>query len=110
VEHSQNIPLLQCLRPLPAERFEFGTWKTARVNIDYHVEIDQHYYSVPYTLTGQKVEVRSTGTTVEIFQNGRRVASHARSETPYDMLKRSATAEPHHRDSLTFRMAIRGQT
>ena len=52
------------LRPLPAERFEFGTWKTARVNIDYHVEIDQHYYSVPYTLTGQKVEVRSTGTTV----------------------------------------------
>ena len=71
------------LRPLPAERFEFGTWKTARVNIDYHVEIDQHYYSVPYTLTGQKVEVRSTRTTVEIFQDGRRVASHARSETPY---------------------------
>jgi transposase len=79
------------LRPLPVERFEFGSWKTARVNIDYHVEIDHHYYSVPYALTGQRVEVRSTGTTVEIFQNGLRVVSHARSEAPYQ----ATTVEQH---------------
>ena len=40
------------LLPLPAQRYEFGTWKTATANIDYHVELEHHYYSVPYTLTG----------------------------------------------------------
>jgi transposase len=47
------------------------------------VEIDRHYYSVPYVLTGQQVEVRSTLTTVEIFHRGERVASHIRSHQPY---------------------------
>jgi hypothetical protein len=41
------------LGPLPQERYEFHQWATARVNIDYHVEFERHYYSVPYTLTGQ---------------------------------------------------------
>jgi len=71
------------LGPLPRERFELQQWETARVNIDYHVEIDDHYYSVPYVLTGQDVEVRSTLTTVEIFHRGERVASHARSHQAY---------------------------
>jgi hypothetical protein len=48
------------LGPLPPDRFELQQWTTARVNIDYHLEIDRHYYSVPYVLTGQVVEVRST--------------------------------------------------
>jgi transposase len=80
------------LRPLPPQRYEFGTWKTATANIDYHVELDQHYYSVPYTLTGQSVELRATATTVEIFHRGQRVASHPRSPTPYQ-----ATTIPEHR-------------
>jgi transposase len=71
------------LGPLPRERFELPQWATARVNIDYHVEIDRHYYSVPSVLTGQVVEIRSTLTTVEIFHRGERVASHLRSHQPY---------------------------
>ena len=71
------------LGPLPEERYEFHQWATARVNIDYHVEFERHYYSVPYTLTGQRVEIRSTKTTVEIFHRGERVASHLRSDQPY---------------------------
>lgn len=67
------------LRPLPAERYEFGQWRTARVNIDYHVEVDHHYYSVPYQLTGEVVDVRAGAATVEIFHRGVRIASHARS-------------------------------
>ena len=54
-------------------------WKTVRANIDYHIEIDRHYYSVPYQLAGQQLEARYTATTVELFQDGKRVASHARS-------------------------------
>ena len=65
------------LRALPAERYQYGEWKTARVNIDYHVEFDQHWYSVPYALTQQQVEIRATASTVEIFHKGVRVASHA---------------------------------
>ena len=71
------------LGPLPQERYEFHQWATARVNIDYHVEFERHYYSVPYTLTGHMVEIRSTMTTVEIFHRGERVASHLRSPQPY---------------------------
>jgi len=67
------------LRALPAERYQYGDWETHRVNIDYHVAFDHHWYSVPYQLTQQEVEVRSTATIVEIFHRGVRVASHARS-------------------------------
>src|SRR5262249_54326371 len=51
----------------------------ARVNIDYHVEIERHYYSVPYALVHHELDVRYTAMTVEIFHRGQRVASHARS-------------------------------
>jgi transposase len=67
------------LRPLPTRRYEFATWKRLTANIDYHVEVDHHYYSVPYQLAGQKVDVRLTASTVEVLLRGRRVASHRRS-------------------------------
>lgn len=70
------------LKALPAARFVFGTWKNAGVNIDYHIEVEHHYYSVPFQLAnerGVRVDVRYTASTVEIFQKGRRMTSHARS-------------------------------
>ncbi|MEJ2292752.1 MAG: IS21 family transposase [Deinococcales bacterium] len=70
------------LRPLPTTRFEFAEWKRATVYIDYHVEVDRHYYSVPYQLYKRKVDVRFTRTTIEIFYKGNRVASHRRSFQP----------------------------
>jgi transposase len=71
------------LRALPADRYQYGEWKTARVNIDYHVEVDHHWYSVPYQLTQQEVETRATASTIEVFHKGIRVASHARSYKPH---------------------------
>ena len=53
--------------------------KRARVNIDYHIDLEHHYYSVPYQLVGKEVDVRYTATTVEILYQGKRVASHAHS-------------------------------
>jgi transposase len=67
------------LKPLPAGRYQFGEWKTARVNIDYHIEVERHFYSVPYALVHQGVDVHLTGEMVEILHRGVRVASHARS-------------------------------
>ena len=67
------------MRPLPATRYELGTWKTPKVNIDYHVDVDRHYYSVPYQLVGHRVEARLSEHMVEIFYRGRRVAGHRRS-------------------------------
>ena len=66
------------LRPLPATRYELAEWRDATVNIDYHVAVDHHYYSVPYQLVHQRVEVRLSATIVELFLKGRRVASHRR--------------------------------
>jgi len=67
------------LQPLPADGYVMAEWKTVRASIDYHVEVDRHYYSVPYQLVREQVEVRLTSTTVEILFKNRRVASHHRS-------------------------------
>jgi transposase len=67
------------LRPLPTERFTYAEWKKAKVNVDYHVEVEHHYYSVPFQLLGEDVEARVGATTVEIFHHGRRVHAHLRS-------------------------------
>ncbi len=67
------------LRPLPAERFDMSQWSRARVNIDYHIAFEGNFYSVPYTLVHEVVEVRATPATVEIFHKGERVTSHLRS-------------------------------
>ena len=70
------------LRPLPAEPFVYATWSMARVNIDYHVEVAKHFYSVPHALVHEQVDARLTTFTVEIFHKGKRVASHLRSHAP----------------------------
>ena len=66
------------LQPLPPTRYEFTEIKKATANIDYHVAYDQRFYSVPYQLTGHKVEVWATATTIAIYHRNRRVASHVR--------------------------------
>ncbi|MEY9633379.1 transposase [Bradyrhizobium japonicum] len=71
------------LTPLPDEPYEYAEWKRCRVNLDYHVEIAKHYYSVPHSLVHQEVEARITQKTVEIFLRGKRVASHLRSTLPH---------------------------
>jgi len=67
------------LRPLPSADFVLADWVRARVNIDYHVEFEGHYYSVPHALVRQEVELRISAGLVEILSRSRRVASHPRS-------------------------------
>ena len=66
------------LKALPAEPYSFAEWRTRRVGIDYHVEIDNHFYSVPYGFARAEVEARLTPRTVEIFAKGERIAAHLR--------------------------------
>jgi transposase len=72
------------LRPLPERPYEYATWKRATVNIDYHVEVDHHWYSVPHQLVGQVCDIRVTAGVVEVLHRGRRVASHPRSARQRD--------------------------
>jgi transposase len=64
---------------LPPTHYEYAEWKRCRVNLDYHVEIERHYYSVPFQLLRQTVEARITAKSVEIFHRGKLVATHLRS-------------------------------
>lgn len=84
------------LQSLPAQPYEFATWKTARVHVDYHVEIAKHYYSAPYQLIGKKVEARLTTRMIELFYRGRLVASHIRSLQPGRFTTLSAHRPPKH--------------
>ena len=65
--------------PLPSKPYEYAEWLKATVNIDYHIEVDHHYYSVPFRLLRERLDVRLTATTVEAIHKGERVATHARS-------------------------------
>lgn len=67
------------LRPLPTERYAFAEWRKAKVSIDYHFEVDRHYYSAPAALVGEQVDVRLGAETVEAFHKRSRVAAHRRS-------------------------------
>ena len=67
------------LKSLPERRYEYALWEKATVNIDYHIEIERHYYSVPYQLVRKRLDVRLSGRTVEVLYKNRRVASHTRS-------------------------------
>ena len=80
------------LKPLPATRYELAEWRTAKVNIDYHIAVERHLYSVPYALVGAEVRVRLTSAMLEVLHQGKRVAVHVRSEQ-----KGRFTTDPAHR-------------
>jgi transposase len=82
---------------LPESRYEYSEWKKCRVSIDYHVEIDVHYYSVPYQLLSEEVDARFTDQYVEIFYKGKRQASHVRS------------FEKHHHTTIKAHMPVSHQ-
>jgi transposase len=90
------------LLPLPVMAYEFAQWKRARVNIDYHVELLRHYYSVPYQLVHEEVKIRFTSKTVEVFCRGRRVAAHARDDRPGQHSTLSEHMPPSHREYLEW--------
>ena len=69
--------------PLPAQRFEYHAWLTHKVNIDYHVEVYKHYYSVPYIWYGKSVSILVKEALVEIFHKSERIAIHQRNDKLY---------------------------
>jgi transposase len=79
------------LKPLPSTRYEYAEFHKARVNIDYHIEVQGHYYSVPYELKGAQLDVRLSARTVEALDKGRRVAAHQRDDS-----KGRHTTDPAH--------------
>jgi transposase len=64
---------------LPVRPYEYAEWLKARVGFNYHIEVEEHSYSVPFQFLHEKLDVRLTATTIEDFRKGERVAAHARS-------------------------------
>lgn len=71
------------LQPLPTQPFVLAKWKTARVSLDYHVEIDRRYYSVPYWFVQREVMVKASEQLIEVFYDGKQIACHERCRIPY---------------------------
>ena len=88
------------LKELPAEPYEYGEWRPRRVGRDYHVDIDGHYYSVPYRLIREQLDARITEHTIELFCKGERVAVHLRGRR-----RRRHTTIPEHMPSAHRRYA-----
>ena len=101
----QRVPALRpspALKPLPADRYQMGEWKKLRVGLDYHVGIDRHHYSVPYQLVGEVVDIRHTRRIVEVFHQGARVASHAKSNVVGGTTTLDAHRSPAHQRYLDW--------
>ena len=90
------------LKPLPSSRYEFADFLTPKVNIDYHIDVEGHYYSVPYELRGQKVDVRLTTRMVEVLHKNKRVASHVRSDKKGKHTTLAAHMPKAHREHLEW--------
>ena len=88
------------LRRLARTRYDFAIWTKAKVSLDYHLQVDRNFYSVPYQLVGQVLDVRTSANVVEVFAKNRRVASHKRS-----YLKGIAVTDPAHMPSSHRRHA-----
>jgi len=87
------------MRALPATRWQYVEHKQARVNIDYHVELEGRLYSAPYTLVREVLDLRFTAQVVELFHRGKRVATHARLWSPKGSASTQQEHRPkHHRD------------
>jgi len=86
------------LLPLPSRRFVYSEWANARVRDDYHVDIDKHFYSVPFALAFEQVEACVSATTVEVFHRGKEVAVHARSKEVGGATTNKAHMPAHHRN------------
>jgi transposase len=70
---------LSVLKPLPTQPFEFATWKQAKVNLDYHIEVERHYYSVPYAYVRKSVMVKISESLIQVFHDNQHIAVHERS-------------------------------
>jgi transposase len=88
------------LKPLPHEPYVYAEWIKSKLGPDYHVEVDQHWYSAPFQLIKEPIETRVTARTVELFHKGARVAAHARSHTRF-----RHTTTPEHMPSSHRRYA-----
>jgi transposase len=100
VFESEERPATQAL---PARRYEYAEWKIgARVHQDHHIEVSRAYYSVHYTLVGQRVDARLTAHTVEIFGHGQVIATHPRAVRRYQRLTIEAHRPPGHQAYLAL--------
>jgi transposase len=87
---------------LPENPYEYAEWRVATVNIDYHIEIERHYYSVPFRLIREKLDVRLSAHTLEAFFKGERVAAHQRSFIPYGHTTLKEHMPPAHQKYLEW--------
>jgi transposase len=83
--------------PLSPKPYEYAEWYKAKVQLNYHIEVDRHYYSVPYQLLHERLDIRLTATIVEAFHKGGRVAAHVRSHVKGSYATLPEHMPPEHR-------------
>jgi transposase len=84
------------LKPLPAQPYEFAQWRVAKVHPDYHIEVERAYYSVPYCFIHQRLDVRLTNATLEVFHRGTLIAAHRRATHRGEFVTLPAHRPPAH--------------
>lgn len=93
------------LKPLPSSRYQYAIWKKAKVNLDYHIVLDDHYYSIPYQYIGKHVYIRATNKLVECFYDNKRIAIHERNYKKYKFTTITEHMPNNHREQADMSVA-----
>ncbi len=70
------------LKPLPRHAYEYTEIKIVKVNIDYHIEYEQHFYSVPHHLVGETLELHAGDKVIQMFFKNKLITTHVRKYYP----------------------------
>ncbi|MBL0941814.1 MAG: IS21 family transposase [Alphaproteobacteria bacterium] len=108
LSHFQDIEK-SALKPLPTTRYEYAEWKKVKAGFNYHIEIDKHFYSIPFTLIKKDLYVRYDTKIIEVFYQSKRVASHIRNYSAYGYTTDSLhmpKAHQHHAEWTPERIAL----
>lgn len=87
---------------LPEHPFEFAQWKNVRVGVNYHIEFERHFYSVPYTLIHKELEVRATLSVIQIYKDGQRILTHERNYREHGYTTKKEHMPPSHQKYLEW--------
>ncbi len=90
------------LTPLPPTRYQYATWKKATINIDYHFQFEDCYYSVPHQYIGKKVEIRATNKSIECFHDNQRISTHMRSYKKFSFATIAEHMPKNHQEYAKF--------
>lgn len=92
--------------PLPEHSFVLREWYAPTINLDYHIEINKRYYSVPWNYYGKKIQACLDSGVLSVYHNEKRIALHNELNKEYGYSTQADHMPPRHRAHYDWTMEM----